>query len=109
MEWWKIVLIVLMSMNVISALIGIWFGTGDGDRFKDLSWFGYLNWNFFQWFGFRLSKGFEPLQTIEINPEQPKVCRVSWYLMLPIIPWTGWWSDFVPQRYLRLRIWRYEK
>lgn len=57
-------------------------------RFFGLSWVGWLNVLILQWFFVRLQGAFDE--------HEDGTTATYWALILPVIPLTGWWSNYVP-------------
>jgi hypothetical protein len=57
------------------------------------TWIGWLNTFILQWFFVRL---------YYVENEQNVV--QSYGLIFPIVPLTGWWSDYIPRKYRNVKL-----
>lgn len=65
---------------------------------RDYSWFGILNQLLLQWFFVRLQ--------VACDSDDPELNIIRLDLIAPVVPLTGWWSDYIPQRHATICIWR---
>lgn len=73
------------------------FGGLPGGWFAGVSWVGALNMALLQWLFIRLE-----LTTEDEAPQD--VSRVA--VLFPVVPLTGWQSEYVPLRPRRFTLWR---
>lgn len=59
------------------------------------SWLWHVNFCILQWAFIRLEREAEDDGSTS-----------GWNLIGPIFPLTGWWQGYVPQRFVRMPIWR---
>lgn len=64
--------------------------------FWGLTWVGWLNTLLLQWLFVRLQGVIDEID----RPSGGRlIVRNYWTLIFPVVPLTGWWSDYVPKRH----------
>lgn len=61
-----------------------------------MSWWGYLNFYVIQWFFVRIERE-------EEDDDDGTVVTVN--IIGPILPLSGWWQGYIPQRYKHIKVW----
>jgi hypothetical protein len=81
---------------------------------KDYSWVGKLNVLVFQWLFFRLAYGERvsiiPKCILPIKPSGSRKYKLRKFsLLFPIVPMTGWWCDYIPNKHVSIKLYKEEK
>lgn len=63
----------------------------------DYNWIGWLNIIVLQWFFIRL-------YYVEATQNSAESYIERYGFMFPIIPLTGWWSDYIPRNYWSIKL-----